>query len=582
MIDGQTSLYTFTDMPDESVDNAPVYTCSNCGCKAPARRKKDDSGWSKPAKWEEFACKNAQTRKTVKNVYCAKCFVTCVVTRTLSFPLVKVLDDPEGHFKAAYALEASRRTILANELMRELLRHEVRVAWNMVGGAKALPDGAVRLPKYPESIEGRTPFMHLYYHARALAPELNTVDLTALVRSVQSWYSRHRNDVLINGEAFPCFRYPQPIVTGGVSVLKKIEIVDSCRVCKNDKKEDIKVPVTYPVVTLELGGREFRLRLAGGARHAVHLQTLKSVLTQIRAGEPNVRLGNMSLHGKPCGWAAHRFALLSRDPGSRNKMYTKIMVRIPVTRCIPRRTASDEQLKEVLVVRTNPDMLWFGQCQASTVYTTSGRDVRKRLKAHEKQITDQVLLRKLDRHARRMALLAKDRKMARDRSMRAAITSLRAQVSERHERWMSCWLNNRSRELVDYAKRKNVGIIDYDDSDKSFAPKFPWFVLKTLVSQKAQVEGIEFVDRNPPKGDADRRKEAKTREAAVKARAKKTEDPEQARARDTQAAYTRKLRREYRAEQRQQRNNASNGAIQQMRTSAAITDAAAKFRKQKP
>jgi hypothetical protein len=46
--------------------------------------------------------------------------------------------------------------------------------------------------------------------------------------------------------------------------------------------------------------------------------------------------------------------------------------------------------------------------------------------------------------------------------------------------------------LVGYADRRRFASIRWDDSDQSFAPQFPWFRLRKLISEKADALGITF------------------------------------------------------------------------------------------
>jgi hypothetical protein len=68
----------------------------------------------------------------------------------------------------------------------------------------------------------------------------------------------------------------------------------------------------------------------------------------------------------------------------------------------------------------------------------------------------------------------------------------RAHAARKYKQRMASACHQIAAMLVGYADRRRFAGIKWDDSDKSFAPEFPWFQLKELISEKADAAGIEF------------------------------------------------------------------------------------------
>ena len=68
----------------------------------------------------------------------------------------------------------------------------------------------------------------------------------------------------------------------------------------------------------------------------------------------------------------------------------------------------------------------------------------------------------------------------------------RSQTSAKYNQRMASACHSIAAILVGYADRRRFAVIRWDDSDRSFAPQFPWFRLHELLRQKADEHGIAF------------------------------------------------------------------------------------------
>lgn len=60
------------------------------------------------------------------------------------------------------------------------------------------------------------------------------------------------------------------------------------------------------------------------------------------------------------------------------------------------------------------------------------------------------------------------------------------------ERRIDAYIHDVSAQVVGYAKRHKVGLIKYDDTIRSYLPKFRWYELGQKIAQKCEREGIRF------------------------------------------------------------------------------------------
>lgn len=61
------------------------------------------------------------------------------------------------------------------------------------------------------------------------------------------------------------------------------------------------------------------------------------------------------------------------------------------------------------------------------------------------------------------------------------------------------WIGQASKMLVQYAARRGVAVITYDDTDQSFAQRFPWFALRDAIAYKCDEQQIRFERSSAPK-----------------------------------------------------------------------------------
>ena len=78
---------------------------------------------------------------------------------------------------------------------------------------------------------------------------------------------------------------------------------------------------------------------------------------------------------------------------------------------------------------------------------------------------------------------------------------------------LDSFIKERSAQIVNHAKRRGLATIVFDGSDQGYFSNFPWFKLKTTLSQVCNRENIEFVERSSAeKAPATPRKRATPKE----------------------------------------------------------------------
>ena len=86
---------------------------------------------------------------------------------------------------------------------------------------------------------------------------------------------------------------------------------------------------------------------------------------------------------------------------------------------------------------------------------------------------------------------------------------VRRRMNFRRSKSLRAWENRRvnlirlaARMTVEFAKRRRLAKIEYDDSERSFVPRFAWAELSAAIANAAAADGIEFVTATArPKGD---------------------------------------------------------------------------------
>jgi hypothetical protein len=77
---------------------------------------------------------------------------------------------------------------------------------------------------------------------------------------------------------------------------------------------------------------------------------------------------------------------------------------------------------------------------------------------------------------------------------------------DKHARRMKTFLQQTAAQVVGYAARKGCTKLRWDDTDRGFAPSFPWATLRTMIQNKCDELGVGLIlaCEAPEEGEADR------------------------------------------------------------------------------
>ena len=294
--------------------------------------------------------------------------------------------------------------------------------------------------------------VYLYPGARALAPDLTTGSVVALLHSVEGRYRARRFDCIWRcAEALPSYRYPTPLPLGK-QVFSVLE-------------HDGRVVVSAPI-----RGERWSLLLAGGKRHR---RAVKQAL-MIARGEAVA--AELVLLERPRGSKRHS-TRDPRDAGATRRgaqLMAKLVAWFPRE---PRGPASGQ-----LMVWTNADGL-LAYRRADDEGDNSVKWIRGdhilRLSAQRRRLIDR---------------LSDDLK----RELRWPRRTRRRMVSANHPRLrrlndaIGSALKEAARLVCGVALRRRCSSVSYQDSDRSFVAELPWAALRERMLVVLGEAGITF------------------------------------------------------------------------------------------
>jgi hypothetical protein len=329
----------------------------------------------------------------------------------------------------------AKSTRLANFLVGELSKADV-----------VRSPGMVRMPKAPNP--------YLYPLARALIPSLASQSVVALCNTVQRKYNEMRIAVIWRGEAsLQRFRYPvpYPIPSQGwkASYLSETEKV--------------------PIVRVRFDQRTVHLRLRGG--HEFRRQL--GAFAQIVGGEAVPC--QMAIYRKRVTESDSRPGVTSRENGGGTKAIHRIMVKLVAW--LPR-SARCAGANSTMLVKTSAHEFWCAVVEGREPWILNADHVRGWIAAHNKRIS-------------RLSQDTKYEKRIPERMRRQINDRLSLMSQKQHDR-LATWNHTATAMLVGFAQRQKVMTVEYNDTDKTYLPSFPWFDLRTKLQQKLEAAGIGF------------------------------------------------------------------------------------------
>jgi len=364
--------------------------------------------------------------------------------RSLNLP---IMDVAEGYQNGQWQGTPEARTTF-RFCLNLSWREATRAANWMVTRLAAHEPTRVAGQEQPAKYEGTREVGNLLYaEGRNLFPDLDSQILGLLRNNIIAHYMAHRWNVFGYGsESLQTFRYPLPLPLPAESfpVLLDADGVACLR--------------------LRLAGSRFTVRLATGKDFAWH----QEILAGIAAG--TVKRGAAKL------WL-----------GKKKK---DLMVGIPAHLT---REAIVKPISNALLVKTDPKALFTVEIE--------GKRRKYPLICNEDWLKGQII-----RHALFRQRFSEDMRHEVRRNRQFKRNHYRALDSrcESHNRRVDDRLHKVTRSVVDFAVRNRVGMVIYDDTDRSWVKPFPWYRVRLLLKEKLEErdQSIEFIGR-PEANDED-------------------------------------------------------------------------------
>lgn len=382
-------------------------------CDARTKTKRLSRGWH---------------RDSAGNPYCSKCWGALYMLRAITIPIAGPIDCTWSELCELLKILQCAATRLCNWAVTELAKADVVRTAEMT-----------KLPK-PATI-------YLYPGARAMAPELDSGSVVAILHAVEArWRARRFYVTWLAKESLPNYRYPvpYPIRSQGWKCEKDGEIT---------------------IVNVRLGGRRRKLRLRGGHQFRRQLSTVHQLL------DGKAIRSEMSLYWRRSNGNDHRPKGKGRDSGGQ-KCASRLMCKMVMW--LPRKEAVDGK-KGTLLVRTDSDSLLIALDIKGQKLWIENCDQVRRWTAE---------------HARRLNRWNDDQK-AEQRPV-AKYQSRRESAALKYRRRLDSLCHEVSTHLANFAARRRYATVQYDDSLQSYCVRFSWALLRERIKTKLDEHGIHF------------------------------------------------------------------------------------------
>jgi hypothetical protein len=303
------------------------------------------------------------------------------------------------------------------------------------------------LPKFSVSKE----LSHRMYHGvRENWPEVDSQSVSCLRQKAVSFYRQYRWETrVLCSRSLPSFRKVAVPVTA-----------KDAKLAVNAQRQAL--------LTVRLAGQRFTLRLRGG--RTFHRQV--RALEKTAAGE--ALQGEVFLSEQGAG-GSHRSGGDARSAPGANRRPTRVMATISVW--LPREKPGPGD--RTLSVVTGRDHLFTAMAEGwGEPWRLNEDHARRRVAAYRD----------------RLKRLGEDAKpeQRRRKGDRAGLNDFRARLGDKHRRWLNDFLHKVAQMVSGLARRSRVGVVKYDDRERTWCPDFPWFKLRTLIAGKLDEAGIRF------------------------------------------------------------------------------------------
>lgn len=378
-------------------------------------------------------------KKIDDNIWCGDCWNKSFVVRAVTLPVWGVVDGGDmGSFWDACRAAWATATGVLNWASTTLYANDVH----------RIP-GNDKLQKMPP--------IYLYGLAKSCPQWADVEDKQSggtLLMHAEQVYRKDRYEVIHTAsKSLRNYRYPQPYPLASQAV----------RLVEHEGNA---------AVNLRLGGKRWVVRLGCGQRYRQMQDGLKTLLAN-----PDLLCECAIYPIKADGDARQPSEV--RDNSGGGRVRQQLMIKIVGWFAVEKRTSSG-----TLKVRTGGGSLIHAVTPENDRIWTYNADHAKRIVAmHEA-------------HLNQLARLSDDRKAERRKPRRDNRELLRMydSRSRKDSDRLKSLIHEVTASLVNFARRRKCRIIEYDDTDRSFAASFPWRTLMTICEQKCRANGLEFVD----------------------------------------------------------------------------------------
>ena len=241
---------------------------------------------------------------------CPKCWNARYILRAVTIPIAGPIDGTWKELRESLKIVWRAATRLSNWAVTELAKADIVRTAEMT-----------KLPKPPKN--------YLYPGARAMAPEIDSGSVVAILHSVEGkWRAKRFNVTWLAKESLPNYRYPTPY-----------PIRPHDWRCEKDGE--------IIMVNARLAGRRWKLRLRGGHQFRRQLASVHQLLAGEAIG------AELALYERRSNGNDRRPQSTGRDSGGQ-KCVSRLMCKMVMW--LPRKETG-KQKTGTLVVRTDTESL---------------------------------------------------------------------------------------------------------------------------------------------------------------------------------------------------------------------------------
>ena len=316
-----------------------------------------------------------------------------------------------------------------------------------------------KIPKFPKR-SGES----LYLECAKVFGDLPTSTIASITRDAQRYYIKHRNSYWKGNEGIPLKKYPAPF---------PIHNEKWTPFMWNDQRPAIKFATGQPIN--KKNGKDWCLILAGNKGFSYQLNDFKKILS----GE--AVKGEMALYRQRANVGDNRSGFDASVNGGGNTVRYSIMCKIAIELPKP-------ELKEAygcLNLKTDPEAFWVAEHEGRIIHPWifNGDELASWLgRAKEWQDKHAIYRQRIyeDMKLERRVHVGKKQQMLDNLDKRC----------DKHKKRIKTWIQQACAQIANYCVRQKIAAVMYDDTNKSYMPKFPWFQLKITLKNALEGRGI--------------------------------------------------------------------------------------------